>query len=150
GFTLSHAYGDNGLYTLTVTITDEAGAHGIATATVVVRNVAPTATFNAPTSVNEGSPIPISFTNPVDVAADLPALQYAFDCGDGNGLGGFGSNNSASCQTMDNGSRTVKGKVRDKDGGVTEYTAPVTILNVPPIVSIDRSSQTIQYSDSIA
>ena len=30
---------------------------------------------------------------------------------------------TASCPTTDNGSRTVKGKVLDKDGGSTEYTA---------------------------
>ena len=61
------------------------------TATVTVTNVAPTATFNAPVSVDEGSAISLSLTDAQDVAADLPGLTYAFDCGSG-----YGSANSAS------------------------------------------------------
>src|SRR5205085_2090769 len=37
--------------------------------------------------------------------------------------------------STDNGSRTVKGKIRDKDGGFSEYTASVTINNVAPTVN---------------
>jgi hypothetical protein len=97
--------------------------------------VAPTATFNAPSSVNEGSAIGLSLTSPVDVAADLPGLEYAFDCGDGAGYGAFSSSNSRSCPTTDNGLRPIKGKIKDKDDGVSEYTASVTIVNVAPTVT---------------
>jgi hypothetical protein len=151
-FTLNHSYGDNGPspYTVTVVVTDNLGVSGTGTTAVTVNNAPPTATFNASASVNEGMPIVVSLANSVDVAADLPTLQYAFDCGDGSGYGAFGSSNSSTCPTADNGTRTVKGKVRDKDGGLTEYTANVTILNAPPIVSSDRASQKVQYSDTIA
>jgi len=146
-FSLSHVYRDNGVYTATVTVTDDSGAQGSGTTTVTVNDVLPKATFNALASVNEGDATLLSLSNPTDVPADLPTLQYAFDCG--AGYGAFGSNNSASCPTADNGSRVVKGEVKDKDGGATEYTANVTILNVAPAVSNDHASQAVQYSDTI-
>jgi predicted extracellular nuclease len=127
--------GVDGLATLTVKVqvTDNGGLTAVAEATVTVNNVAPTATFNAPASVNEGSNILLSLTNPVDVPADLGSLQYAFNCG--SGYGTFGSSNSASCPTNDNGTRSVGGKVMDKDGGVNEYNAVVSINNVAPTVN---------------
>src|SRR5262245_34850268 len=109
---------------------------------VTVANVAPTATFNAPGSVAEGSPIALSLTGATDPStADTAAgLQYAFDCGDGGGLGAFSATSSVSCPTNDNGSRTVKGRVRDKDGGFTEYTATVAITNVAPTATFKAIS----------
>jgi hypothetical protein len=61
---------------------------------------------------------------------DAASLQYAFDCG--SGYGSWSSTNTATCATIDDGSRTVKGKIQDKDEGVTEYTDTVTINNVVP------------------
>jgi len=125
----THAYADNGTFTVKLTVSD--GPHATpATTSATIANVAPTATFNAPVSVNEGDAIALSLTAPVDVAADLPSLEYAFDCGSGDSP--FSGTSSTSCPTSDNGTRTVKGKVRDKDGGVTEYSASVEIKNVAP------------------
>src|SRR5207253_1320564 len=36
--------------------------------------------------------------------------------------------------TTDNGVRSVKGKIMDKDGGVSEYTGSVTVNDVNPVV----------------
>jgi hypothetical protein len=116
-------------------VCDDHNACTTSSATVTINNVPPTATFNAPSSVSEGNPIALSLTSPVDVAADLPSLQYAFDCGDGAGYGAFSSTNSKSCPTTDNGSRPVRGKIKDKDGGESEYTASVTIINVAPTIT---------------
>ena len=73
----------------TVTITANDGNGGTATTTfaLTVNNVAPTATFNAPASVNEGSPIGLSLTSPSDPSScDTTAgFTYAFDCGSGYG-----------------------------------------------------------------
>src|SRR5205823_1464853 len=57
----------------------------------------------------------------------------------GSGYGAFSGSNSASCPTSDNGSRSVKGKIKDKDGGSTEYTATVSIANVNPIATLSNN-----------
>src|SRR5439155_7335927 len=84
----------------------------------------------------------LSLTSPSDPSgADTSAgFTYAFDCG--SGYGAFSGTSTPSCPTSDNGSRTVKGKIRDKDGGVSEYSQAVTIHNVPPSVTAgaDQSS----------
>jgi hypothetical protein len=101
---------------------------------LTVNNVAPTATFNVPASVDEGSDFSLSLTAAYDPStADMSSLQYAFDCGDGSGYGSYGPSNTASCPTTDGPeSRAVMGKIQDKDGGVTEYGATVPVNNVPP------------------
>jgi hypothetical protein len=95
---------------------------------VTVTNVPPTATFSAPATASAGSPFTISLSGGTDPsAADAASLTYAFDCGDGAGYGPAGTATSRSCPTSDTGTRTVKGKVIDKDGGATEYTATVQV-----------------------
>jgi hypothetical protein len=128
---------DNGTVTIKAVVKDKDGGESLESSKdVTVNNVAPTATFNAPSAVNEGSPISLSLTSPIDPSsADVAAgFTYAFDCG--SGYGAFGGSNTASCATTDNETRSVKGKIRDKDAGVTEYSASVTINNVAPTVSI--------------
>ncbi len=121
--------------TVTITATDSDSAAGTGTFSLVVNNVAPTATFNAPTSVSEGSAINLSLTEPSDPSsADTTAgFQYAFDCG--TGYGAWSGTSTASCPTTDDGSRTVKGKIKDKDNGESEYTATVTITNILPVAN---------------
>src|SRR5439155_12984876 len=65
---------------------------------------------------------------------------YALDCG--SGYGAYSTTASATCSPTDNGVRSVKGKIKDKDGGVGEYTASVTVNNVNPAVAApaDQSS----------
>src|SRR5439155_12743037 len=46
--------------------------------------------------------------------------------------------------TTDNGSRTVKGKIRDKDGDFTEYTASVTINNVAPTATLSNNGPIVE------
>lgn len=122
--------------TVTITATDSDSAAGTATFSLVVNNIAPTATFNAPVSVAEGSAINLSLTAPSDPSSvDTTAgFQYAFDCG--AGYGAWSGTTTAACSTTDDGSRTVKGKIKDKDNGETEYTANVTITNVLPVANV--------------
>jgi uncharacterized repeat protein (TIGR01451 family) len=131
----------SGTVKLTVDDGDEDG-EAFDEASLTVTNVPPTAsglTTNSP--VAEGSDITLSLADVFDPSTvDAASLRYAFDCGDGNGYGTAtsyataGEENDADCPTTDNGARTVKGKVFDKDGGSNEYTESVTITNVPPSI----------------
>lgn len=114
--------------TVRVQVTDDVGNTATDSVTVIVRNVAPTATFGAPASSLAGFPFTLSLTAASDPSsADTAAgFTYAFDCG--FGYGAFGSSSSANCATTDVGPRSVGGKVRDKDGGVKEYRGTVSVV----------------------
>lgn len=62
----SHAYADNGTYTVTVTVTDDDGGAGSDSFDVTVNNVAPTANAGPDQTVYEGNLVnlPGSFTDP--------------------------------------------------------------------------------------
>lgn len=131
---------DNGAFTLTVTATATELSNGSTVSAsapidVTVNNVAPTATLDVPASGTEGNPVTVALLNAIDVSPvdQAAGFEYAFDFG--AGYGAFGASNTASFTPTDNGTYTVKAKVRDKDGGETEYTAQVVIDNAPPIAS---------------
>jgi hypothetical protein len=113
--------------TVRVRATDSAGNTATASTTVTVNNVAPTATFSAPSSDFAGFPFTLSLTGAFDPspADTAEGLTFAFDCGSGYGAFTFAS--SASCPTDDVGTRSVGAKVRDKDGGVSEYRGSVEV-----------------------
>jgi hypothetical protein len=138
-WTWSFSTSDNQSRTITTTASDGL-ATGSAEFNLTVNNVAPTATgISAPLSVNEGSNFLVSLTGVFDPSsADMGSLQYRFDCGSGYSV--FGSTNSRSCSTTDNGNLTVRGQVRDKDGGQsTEYSRSVTVNNVAPTATANAS-----------
>lgn len=123
---------DNGNRAVEARIRDKDNGVTQYSGSVTVNNVPPTATFNAPVSADEGSAFGISLTNPFDPSSvdTASGFSYAFDCGEG--FGAFGASNTASCQTGNAASRTVRGKIRDKDGGETVYTRAVAINDVTP------------------
>jgi PKD repeat protein len=131
GLTVSHTWSDNGTYPVVLKVTDLQGGEGIKTFDVTVNNVAPTATFNSP-DVDEGSDILLSLTSPYDPSSvDTSAgFTYNFDCG--SGYIGWSSTSTASCPTTDKGTRSVGGKIQDKDGAITTYSDSVTINDVLP------------------
>jgi hypothetical protein len=135
--TATCATDDNGARSVKGQIKDRDGDASEYTASVTVKNVAPSATFSNNGPVNEGSSFTIQLTSPIDPSsADTSAgFQYAFDCGNGAGYGAYGAASSRSCPTTDNGTRTVKGKIKDKDGGEREYTGSVTVNNVKPTIT---------------
>jgi predicted extracellular nuclease len=119
---------DNGVKTVSVRARDDdGGVSGTVSVAVPVANVAPTGTFHAPASVNAGSSFTLSLSDPSDPStADTAAgFTYAFDCGFGYGV--FTSSPSAQCPTSAVGTRDVGGKIRDKDGGTSEYRGRVEV-----------------------
>ncbi len=119
-------------------ISDKDGGSTELQATVAVRNVAPGATFVAPTPVDEGSSFTLALTAAHDVsAADTAAhFTFAFDCGDGLGLSAFTATAARACPTDDNGRRALVAQVRDKDGAVTSYAGTVDIRSVAPTATL--------------
>ena len=142
---LSHLYANSATYNASVEIRD-ATSSGSDTVVVTVANAAPEAVFIAsPATLVEGGSFTLSLTNPTDASpADVAAgFTYAFDCGDGSGFGPFGTSSTASCPTTDNSARTVKGSIRDKDGGERPYQATVTVTNVAPEAAFAASPATL-------
>ncbi len=130
GTTVSYTWTDNGTYPVTLKVIDAQGGEGTKTFDVTVNNVAPTATFNAPVSVNEGSDISLSLTDPVDPGS-LDTFTYSFSC-DQITYTAYSSTNIYVCPTTDKGTAHVGGIIQDNDGGTTPYTADVTINDVLP------------------
>src|SRR5262249_38547722 len=136
---------DNGSRTVKGRVRDKGGGFTEYSATVTINNVAPTATFTAISPVNEGSAIGLSMTGAPDPSTvDTAAALHG---GDRVGYDAFTATSTASCATNDNGSRTVKGEVRDKDGGTTEYTATVTINNLAPTATFGAPSHVDEGSN---
>jgi hypothetical protein len=137
-------------FSVTVRVTDNGLPPLSSTRTfdIAVNNVAPTATLVAPAGGVEGSPITVALTNPSDPSqADTEAgFQYAFDLG--SGYGAFGAASSASFTPPDEGTYTVRAKVRDKDGGVSEYAAQVVVANAPPVADAGPA-QTVNEGDTV-
>jgi hypothetical protein len=101
----------------------------------------PTASFGDDGPVDEGSSFTLSLSDADDVSSvDVAAgFEYAFDCGEG--YGEFGGEASAQCPTSDDGERQVGAKIRDKDGGVREYSGTVTVANVAPTLTAPGQEQ---------
>jgi PKD repeat protein len=87
--------------------------------------------------VQEGRSTILSFNSPFDPgAADTAAgFRYSFDC---TGDGVFDVQDSAdgaiNCAYQDDGIYTTTGRIKDKDGGLTDYITLVTVSNVSPNV----------------
>jgi Bacterial Ig-like domain len=126
---------DNGTKTVRAKIMDKDGGSNEYTKNITVNNVAPTATINAPASVNQGNNFTVSLGSVSDPSS-ADTLTYAFDCGNGAGYGTPISTPSTTCNAADKPTLTVKGKVMDDDGGSNEYTKSVNVNNVFPTGTI--------------
>src|SRR5262245_35168315 len=130
--------------TVTVTATDSHGATAQTFFSLAVNNVAPTATLSNNGPVGEGSTATVSFSNQFDPStADTAAgFTYSYDF-DNNGSfetpGGASATVPASLLADGPGTRTIGGRIADKDGGFTDYTTTITINNVAPTATFSNS-----------
>ncbi|MDX6472414.1 MAG: large repetitive protein, partial [Gaiellaceae bacterium] len=140
--TLTHTYVDSGAFTVSVTITDKDNGTGTASFVVTVANVAPTATFGYSTPVSEGSASTLSLTSPSDPSSADTAAGFTrtYSC-DGSSYSA-----TASCSFTDNGTYTVYGRIADKDGGASTYSASVTVTNVAPTATFAATSPVAEGS----
>jgi len=134
-------------HTVRARIIDRDGGFSEYTTSVHVANVDPTATLANNGPVDEGSPATISFADQFDPSsADTAAgFHYAYSCSNddlsGATYAGSGSDESTQCTFEDGPSdHTVKARIIDRDGGFSEYTTSVHVVNVAPSVTIDGPS----------
>jgi hypothetical protein len=155
----THTYADDGLYSVTVRVTDDDGGMADAVASIQINNVAPTLTVALDQAVDEGTLLSIAnigvFTDPGFDNALNPGVEieesfrYEIDWGDGSSVpetsigdlnGGPGTPSSSafggSHIYADNGTYTVTVAVRDDDGGVAVRTFTVTVNNVAPTLTL--------------
>jgi uncharacterized delta-60 repeat protein len=117
-FGTGHGYADNGVYTVTVTVTDDEGVSGVATYKVTVNDVPPTAGVSGPAGGVRGQARTFTLTaqdvSPVDQAA---GFTYTIEWGDGStGSAAGPSGTQVSHVYTASGSYTVKVSATDKDG----------------------------------
>ena len=141
----THTYTNQGVFTVTVSVTDDDGGTDTQSFFVTVVNVDPTATLSNSGPVDEGSSATVSFSNQFDPnPADVSAgFRYAydvnndgtFDFGDGTYAGSLATSSqlvSAALLADGPGSHTVRARIIDQDGGFTDYMTDITVNNVAP------------------
>ncbi|MBW3659399.1 MAG: S-layer homology domain-containing protein [Actinobacteria bacterium] len=126
----------------TVTVAGDNGRTGATSFDLRVRNVIPSATFDAPSTAFTDHPFTLSVrsltdASPVDRAA---GLTVAFDCSDGSGFGAAGTGTSTECAVARGGRRTVRALIADKDGGTREFTDVVEVYSSDGDGAPDRSA----------
>jgi PKD repeat protein len=151
--TVSHTFGDNGVYTVTLTVSDDDGGSDTHTVDIVIDNVAPTIIPFGPFSIDEGFPLALTAISG-DLGSDDLTFTWEFELGptianvhynDGVGPDPFPSpwgtfpvsETDFVEQTYgDNGVFTLNLTVEDDDGGVATHSTEITVNNVAP--SIDK------------
>jgi len=140
--TPTHTYGDNGVYTVTLTVTDDDVSAGSDTLTVTVLDLTPIADFSwSPEPQNEGSPV--NFT---DLSTSYPDNIIAWDW-DFAGLG-TSSEQNPNFSFMDDGIYPITLTVTDDDGSTDTVMHTVIVLNVAPNVA-DLPDQTVYSGEGV-
>ncbi len=124
---------DNGVYTVTLTVTDDDGGVGSDTVVVTALNTSPTVSAGDDQTANEGSMVSLggSFSDPGN---DSYSILWHVVASNGQVVAdGYAS--GFSFTPADNGTYTVTYTVTDDDGGSGSDVMMVTVNNVAPTVS---------------
>ena len=122
GVTAEHIYNAGGIYTVTLTVTDNLGATGSDTLTVAVgQNAPPTAVISAPSTGNVGQSLRFDGSGSTD--SDGQVTAYDWDMGDGSTATGPKVDYAYTAA----GSYVVTLTVTDDQGATGQATQAVTI-----------------------
>jgi PKD repeat protein len=153
GATPVHTYTTDGTFTVSLTVTDDAGALDTqaTTATIAANPLPPIADANGPYSGVVGSPVGFDGTSSSDPDGSITA--YAWDFGDG----GLGTGATPTHIYSVDGTYTVVLTVTDNDGQTSVDTTSATINpaggNVPPVANANgpysgTEGVAVQFSSS--
>ena len=135
GVTQAHVYDDDGVFTVTLTVTDDQGLTATDTLNVTVNNVAPRVEPGETQGIDEGGTVTITptFTD----AGVLDTHTASIDWGDESEetpVDPAVSPMSVDDSYADNGVVTVTITVTDNGGGITTETLTIIVANVEPEV----------------
>jgi PKD repeat protein len=144
GVNASHSYVDNGVYTVTLTVTDDDGATGSKTASITVKNRPPVADINTATTILDKEEI-VTFNASESYDPDGTIVSYLWNFGDGTTATGV----TASHSYPASGEYTVKLTVTDNDGATGSTTVTKTVRNQPPLASFTESAHRVDTDETI-
>jgi PKD repeat protein len=146
GITVSHAYKDNGVYTVTLIVTDNDGATSSADVPKTVMNRQPVAVFTKTAgTVNIDEIVTFDGSGSYDPDGTIVSFSWAF----GDGTTGTGVTIQHAYSR--DGIYTMNLTVTDNDGetDTTIATITVTIINKAPVASFTESAETVSTGKSI-
>jgi CSLREA domain-containing protein len=122
----SHAYTDNGAYTVTLTVNDGRGGSASDTLEVIVANVAPIIDAGADLTIGKGTPVTLqgTFTDPG--SADTHTILWSVTTDNGEAIS-TGDGLEFSFTPSLAGIYTVRFQVTDDDGGSATDNVVVTV-----------------------
>ncbi len=147
GASIAHTYADDGIYQVTVTVTDGDGGRTSRTVPITINNLAPAISFfDGPATIEEGVEAAFSVFA-TDVDDDTLGYTWRFE--GGPTLSGADLTRAAHTYP-DNGQFDVSVTVTDEDGGSTTRTLPLTVVNVPPSITAFTGNFTGNEGDTFA
>lgn len=144
GMIVEHSYVDNGVYNVTLTVTDDDGATDTASSTKTVLNRPPVASFTeSTTTVYTGEIIYFYASSSYD--PDGSIVSYFWTFGDGINATGITVDHAYA----DNGTYTVALTVTDNDGITVSASATKIVLNRPPVAMFTESAETVLVGEVV-